>query len=75
MVRVGWSAGLLIGAVRAVGWVWMAVLDGWVGCAVMVGGSEAVGGMLWWWHLVLLVEMGGRVVWSETVGAMSGTVE
>ena len=42
---------------------------------MVVGGSEAVGGMLWRWHLVLLVEMGGWVVWSETVGAMSGTVE
>ena len=75
MVRIGWSAELLIGAVRAVGWVWMAVVDGWVGCAVMVGGSEAVGGTLWWRHLVLLVEMGGWVVWSGIVGAMSGTVE
>ena len=44
MVRIGWSAELLIGAVRAVGWVGMAVLDGWVGCAVMVSDSEAVGG-------------------------------
>ena len=75
MVRIGWSAELLIGAVRAVRWVWMAVVDGWVGCAVMVGGSEAVGGTLWWRHLVLLVEMGGWVVWSGIVGAMSGTVE
>ena len=75
MVRIGWSAELLIGAVRAVGWAWMAVVDGWVGCAVMVGGSEAVGGTLWWRHLVLLVEMGGWVVWSGIVGAMSGTVE
>ena len=75
MVRIGWSAELLIGAVRAVRWVWMAVVDGWVGCAVMVGGSGAVGGTLWWRHLVLLVEMGGWVVWSGIVGAMSGTVE
>ena len=46
-----------------------------LGCAVVVGGSEAIGGTLWWWHLVLLVEMGGWVVWSETVGVLSGTVE
>ena len=46
-----------------------------MGCAVVVGGSEAVGGTLWWRHLVLLVEMGGWVVWSGTVGAMSRTVE
>ena len=72
---VGWSAELLSGAVGASGWMWVSVADGWLGCAVVVGGSEAVGGTLWWWHLVLLVEMGGWVVWSETVGAMSGTVE
>ena len=75
MVMVGWSAALLSGAVGAIGWMWVAVADEWLGCAVVVGGSEAVGGTLWWWHLVLLVEMGGWVVWSETVGAMSGTVE
>ena len=75
MVRIGWSAELLIGAVRAVRWVWMAVVDGWVGCAVVVGGSEAVGGTLWWRKLVLLVEMGGWAVWSGVMGAMNGTVE
>ena len=42
---------------------------------MVVGGSEAVGGTLWWWHLVLLVGMGGWVVWSEAVGVMSGTVD
>ena len=40
---IGWSAELLIGAVGAVGWMWVAVVDGWLGCAVVVGGSEAVG--------------------------------
>ena len=75
MVRIGWSAEWLIGAVRAVGWAWMAVVDGWVGCAAVVGGSEAVGGTLCWRQLVLLVEMGGWAVWSGVVGAMSGTVE
>ena len=46
-----------------------------MGCAVVVGGFEAVGGTLWWRHLGLLVEMGGWVVWSGIVGAMNGTVE
>ena len=75
MVRIGWSAELLIGSMRAVGWVWMVVVDGCVGCAVVVGGSEAVGGTLWWRYLVLVVEMGGWVVWSGIVGARCGTVE
>ena len=56
MVRIGWSAELLIGTVRAVGWLWVAVVDGWLGCAVVVGGSEVVGGTLCWRQLVLLVE-------------------
>ena len=46
-----------------------------MGCAVVVGGSEAVGGTLCWRQLVLLVEMGGWAVWSGVMGAMSGTVE
>ena len=71
----GWSAKLLIGAVGAIGWMWVAVADGWLGCTVVVGGSEAVGGTLCWRHLVLLVEMEDWMFWSGTVGAMGGTVE
>ena len=54
MVMIGWSAELLIGAVGAIGWMWVAVADGRLVCAVVVGGSEAVGGTLCWRHLVLL---------------------
>ena len=75
MVRIGWSAELLIGTVGAGGWMWVAVVDGCLGCAVVVGGSEAVGGTLGWRQLVLLVEMGGWAVWSGVVGAMGRTVE
>ena len=59
MMMVGWSAELLSGAVGAIGWMWVSVADGWLGCAVVVvGGAErAVGGTLCWRHLVLLVEM------------------
>ena len=67
---VGWSAELLSGAVGAIRWMWVAVADGWLGCAVVVVSSaeRAVGGMLCWEHLKLLVEM-------ETIrGAMGGTV-
>ena len=48
--------------------------DGWLGCAVVVGGSEAVGGTLCWRYLVLLVEMEDWMFWSGTVGAMGGAV-
>ena len=75
VVMAGWSAKLLIGAVGAIGWMWVAVADGWLGCTVVVGGSEAVGGTLCWRHLVLLVEMEDWMFWSGTVGAMGGTVE
>ena len=70
----GWSAKLLIGAVGAIGWMWVAVADGWLGCAVVVGGSEAAGGTVCWGHLVLLVEMEDWMFWSGTVGAMGGAV-
>ena len=74
---VGWSAELLSGAVGAIGWMWVSVADGWLGCAVVVvGGAErAVGGTLCWRHLVLLVEMEDWMFWSGTVGAMGGTDE
>ena len=77
MVVVGCSAGLLSGAVGAIGWLWVSVADGWLGCAVVVvGGSERpVGGTLWWRYLVLLAEMEEELVsWAGTVGAMSGAV-
>ena len=46
MVMVGWSAELLSGAVGAIGWMWVSVADGCLGCAVVVvGGAErSVGG-------------------------------
>ena len=74
---VGWSAELLSGAVGAIGWMWVAVADGWLGCAVVVvsGAERAVGGTLCWGHLKLLVEMEGWVSWSGIVGAMGGTVD
>ena len=77
MVMVGWSAELLSGAVGANGWMWVSVTDGWLGCAVVVvGGAErSVGGTFCWRHLILLAEMEGWVSWSETVGAMGGTVD
>ena len=77
---VGWSAELLSGAVGAIGWMWVSVADGWLGCAVVVvGGSEAVGGTLCWRHLVLLVEMEDWMFWSGQwvpwVGQLSGDME
>ena len=77
LVVVGCSAELLGGAVGAIGWLWVSVADGCLGCAVVVvGGAERpVGGTLWWRHLILLAEMGEELVsWAGTVGAMSGTV-
>ena len=46
MMMVGWSAELLSGAVGAIGWMWVSVADGCLGCAVVVvGGAErSVGG-------------------------------
>ena len=77
MVVVGCLAELLSGAVGAIGWLWVSVADGWLGCAVVVvGGSERpVGGTLWWRYLILLAEMEEELVsWAGTVGAMSGAV-
>ena len=77
MMTVGWSAELRGGAVGAIGWMWVSVADGCLGCAVVVvGGAErSVGGMLFWRHLILLAEMEEWVSWAETVGAMCGTVD
>ena len=76
MMMVGWSAELLSGAVGAIGWMWVSVADGCLGCAVVVvGGAErSVGGTLRWRHLILLAEMEEWVSWAGTVGAMSGAV-
>ena len=76
MMVVGCSAELLSGAVGAIGWMWVSVADGCLGCAVVVvGGAErSVGGTLWWRHLILLAEMEEWVSWAGTVGAMSGAV-
>ena len=76
MMVVGCSAELLSGAVGAIGWLWVSVADGCLGCAVVVvGGAErSVGGTLWWRHLILLAEMEEWVSWAGTVGAMCGTV-
>ena len=76
MVVVGCSAELLSGAVGAIGWMWVSVADGCLGCAVVVvGGAErSVWGTLWWRHLILLAEMEEWVSWAGTVGAMSGAV-
>ena len=72
MVVVGCSAELLSGAVGGIGWMWVSVADGCLGCAVVVvGGAErSVGGTLWWRHLILLAEMEEWVSWAGTVGAM-----
>ena len=71
MMMVGWSAELRGGTVGAIGWMWVSVADGCLGCAVVVVSSaeRAVRGTLCWGHLKLLVEM-------ETIGgAMGGTVD
>ena len=76
MMVVGCSAELLSGAVGAIGWMWVSVADGCLGCAVVVvGGAErSVGGTLWWRDLILLAEVEEWVSWAGTVGAMCGTV-
>ena len=71
-VLIGDGDGWLVGGVAEwrCGGYWMDVADGWLGCAVVVGGSEAVGGTLCWRHLVLLVEMEDWMFWSGTVGTV-----
>ena len=77
MMMVGWSAELLSGAVGAIGWMWVSVADGCLGCAVVVvrGAERSVGGTLCWRQLILLAEMEEWVSWAGTVGAMCGTVD
>ena len=67
MVVAGCSAELLSGAVGAIGWLWVSVADGWLGCAVVVvSGSERPVG-----HVVVEIfdTVGGD---GRGVGVLSG---